>query len=190
MSLPTQAATGRPTAEPAVPTSGTIRRRGHRWRPFARACGFVIVIVLGGSVLGGSATQTVVAGQAEPPKDTKAAPKADPKADAARTGRDADEILRKLLPPRSDTPADWNASSECLHAPGEPRSLAPCVPPPPCDPSRPPHPFDLVGVRGQPTCGPIYRGPCEPRSGRRHHGAFAWYHHWHDRMFDHFYRSN
>jgi hypothetical protein len=112
-----------------------------------------------------------------------------PRTDAAKTGRDADEILRKLLPPRSDMPADWHASAECLHAPGEPRALSPCVPPPPCDPSQPPHPFDLVGVPGRATCGPIYRGPCEPRSCRQHHGAFAWYHHWCDRMFDHFYRS-
>ena len=112
-----------------------------------------------------------------------------PKVDASQTGRDADAILQKLLPPRSDTSADWYASDECLHGPGEPRALAPCVPPPPCDPSQPPHPYDLVGVHGTPSCGPIYRGPCEPRSARNHHGVFAWYHHLRDRMFDHFYRS-
>ena len=112
-----------------------------------------------------------------------------PKIDASKTGRDADAILQKLLPPRSDTPADWHASAECLHGPGEPRALMPCVPPPPCDPSQPPQPFDLVGVAGTPSCGPIYRGPCEPRTARHHHGVFAWYHHLCDRMFDHFYRS-
>jgi len=167
MILPTQVATVRTTARPAVPTSGTIRHPGRRCRPFTRALAFVIVMAVVSS------------------KDTKA----DQKIDPARTGRDADAILQKLLPPRSDTPDDWHAPVECLHAPGEPRSLRPYVPPPPCDPSQPPHPYDLVGVPGSPTCGPIYRGPCEPRSGKRHNGSSAWYHHWHDRMFDHFYRS-
>lgn len=112
-----------------------------------------------------------------------------PKIAPTKTGRDADAMLERLLPPRSDIPADWHASVECLHGPGEPRALTPCVPPPPCDPSQPPQPFDLVGVAGTPSCGPIYRGPCEPRSARHHHGVFAWYHHLCDRMFDHFYRS-
>lgn len=112
-----------------------------------------------------------------------------PRVDAAKTGQDAETLLRKLLPPRSDTPSDWHAEGEHLYRPGEPCALAPCVPPPPCDPSQPPHPLDLVGVRGVPSCGPIYRGPCEPRSARNHHGLFAWYHHLCDRWFDHFYRS-
>jgi hypothetical protein len=45
-----------------------------------------------------------------------------------------------------------------------------------------------VGVAGWPSCGPIYRGPCEPRTGTPHHGMFAWYHRLHDRFFDHFYK--
>lgn len=190
MSLPIQAATVRTTAEWAAIPSGSIRRRGSRRSAGVRACALAIVMVLVGSSM-----HAVVADQAEPSRETKE--KADPKrdskaaskADAAKNGREVDALLGKLLPPRSDTPADWHASVECLHAPGEPRWLRPCVPPPPCDPSQPPNPFDLVGVRGQPTCGPIYRGPCEPRSRRHHHGAFAWYHHMSDRMFDRFYRS-
>lgn len=112
-----------------------------------------------------------------------------PRVDPAKTGQDAETLLRKLLPPRSDTPSDWHAEGGHLYRPGEPCALAPCVPPPPCDPSQPPDPLDLVGVKGAPSCGPIYRGPCEPRSARNHHGIFAWYHHLCDRWFDHFYRS-
>lgn len=112
-----------------------------------------------------------------------------PGADPAKTGQDAETLLQKLLPPRSDTPSDWYAEGGHLYRPGEPCALAPCVPPPPCDPSQPPDPLDLVGVKGVPSCGPIYRGPCEPRSARNHHGPFAWYHHLCDRWFDHFYRS-
>lgn len=109
--------------------------------------------------------------------------------DAARTGRDAEALLQKLLPPRSDNVSDWYASVECLHAAGEPRSLPPCVPPPPCDPSQPPQPYDLIGFAGVPSGGPIYRGPCEPRSARKHHWFFGWCHQVSDHLFDHFYRS-
>lgn len=104
------------------------------------------------------------------------------------TGTDATSILDKLLPGRSDAPSDWYAPVEPLHQPCEPRALAPCVPPPPCDPSMPPNPYDLVGLAGSPSCGPIYRGPCAPRTGTPHQGMFAWYHRMHDRFFDHFYR--
>lgn len=104
------------------------------------------------------------------------------------TGTDALKVLDTLLPGRSDTPYDWYAPVEPLHQPCEPRALAPCVPPPPCHPSEPPNPYDLVGVAGCPSCGPIYRGPCAPRTGTPHHGMFAWYHRLHDRFFDHFYK--
>jgi len=104
------------------------------------------------------------------------------------TGVDALKVLDTLLPGRSDTPYDWYAPVEPLHQPCEPRALAPCVPPPPCHPSEPPNPYDLVRVAGVPSCGPIYRGPCEPRTGTPHHGMFAWYHRLHDRFFDHFYK--
>jgi len=104
------------------------------------------------------------------------------------TGIDALKVLDTLLPGRSDTPYDWYAPVEPLHQPCEPRALPPCVPPPPCHPSEPPNPYDLVGVAGWPSCGPIYRGPCAPRTGTPHDGMFAWYHRLHDRFFDHFYK--
>jgi hypothetical protein len=104
------------------------------------------------------------------------------------TGRDAMEVLSKLLPGRSDSPYDWYAPVEPLHVGCEPYALPPCVPPPPCHPSEPPQPFDLVGLRGVPSGGPIYRGPCEPRTGTHDHCHFPWYHRLHDRFVDHFYR--
>lgn len=110
-----------------------------------------------------------------------------PRIDPAVTGGDAEKMLARMLPPRSDTPADWVAPLEPLHFCGEPRALAPCVPPPPCHPAHPPRPFDLVGRTGTPTCGPIYRGPCEPRSATCHDGWLAPLHRTSDRLFDFFY---
>lgn len=107
--------------------------------------------------------------------------------DPATTGPDAAATLEKLLPPRSDTAADWLAPLEPLHWCGEPRTLPTCVPPPPCHPSRPPQPFDLVGIRGGPTCGPIYRGPCAPRTGTHDNGPWPHLHRACDRLFDRFY---
>lgn len=104
------------------------------------------------------------------------------------TGRDAFEVMSKLLPGRSDSPYDWYAPVEPLHVGCEPYALPPCVPPPPCHPSEPPQPYDLVGMRGVPSGGPIYRGPCEPRTGTHDHCHFPWYHRLHDRFVDHFYR--
>lgn len=108
--------------------------------------------------------------------------------DPAVTGPDAGGVLSKLLPPRTDTAADWYAPVEPLHDCGEPRLLPPCVPPPPCHPSFPPHPYDLVGVAGAPTCGPIYRGPCAPRSATHHTGPLKHLRSAHDHLFDWFYR--
>lgn len=109
-----------------------------------------------------------------------------PLIDPATTGPDAEAILAALLPPRSDSPHDWFAPLEPLHECGEPRVLPPCVPPPPCHPATPPHPFDLIGVRGEPTRGPIYGGPCAPRTGRPDAGSLLRVP---DRLFDRFYRS-
>jgi len=103
------------------------------------------------------------------------------------TGKDAAAILGTLLPGRSDTPYDWYAPVEPLHGPCEPRALPPCVPPPPCHPSEPPQPYDLVGMQGVPTGGPIYGGPCAPRTGSHDDCHFKWYHRLHDRFFDCFY---
>ena len=110
-----------------------------------------------------------------------------PRIDPAATGGDAEKILATMLPQRTDTSADWFAPLEPLHFCGEPRALAPCVPPPPCHPAQPPQPFDLVGQRGTPTCGPIYGGPCDPRSGTCHDGPLAPFHRACDRLFDRFY---
>lgn len=109
--------------------------------------------------------------------------------DPATTGVDAEKVLQRMLPPRSDAPADWNAGIEPLHDCGEPRLLTPCVPPPPCHPSQPPRPYDLVGVRGMPTCGPRYRGPCDPRTGSHDNAHLPRVHRWHDRLFDWFYTA-
>jgi hypothetical protein len=100
---------------------------------------------------------------------------------------DPGDVLARLLPPRSDTPAAWQGGLEPLHFCGEPRLLPTCVPPPPCHPALPPHPFDLVGMPGAPTCGPIYRGPCAPRTGSRDDGPHPRIHRVHDRLFDWFY---
>jgi hypothetical protein len=123
---------------------------------------------------------------APPPPDPLAGT---PRIDPATTGVDAERIVATLLPPRSDAPRDWVAPLEPLHACGEPRALPPCVPPAPCHPARPPAPLDLVGVAGMPSCGPIYRGPCEPRSGTRHEGPWRWLASAHDRLVDFFYTS-
>ncbi len=112
-----------------------------------------------------------------------------PKIDPATTGVDAAKMLATMLPPRSDSPVDWHAPVEPLHHCGEPRALSPCVPPPPCHPSQPPQPFDLVGDPGAASCGPIYDGPCAPRTGRHEGGSFSWLHALHDRLFDRFYAT-
>ena len=110
--------------------------------------------------------------------------------DPAMTGPDAAAAIAKLLPPRTDTAADWIALLEPIHWCGEPRTLPTCVPPPPCHPSCPPQPFDLVGNRGCPTCGPIYRGPCAPRTGSHDAGPMPHLHRAHDRLFDRFYNPH
>jgi hypothetical protein len=100
---------------------------------------------------------------------------------------DPGDVLARLLPPRSDSGYDWYAPLEPLHRCGEPRVLPTCVPPPPCHPALPPHPLDLVGMPGAPTCGPIYRGPCAPRTGSHDNGPHPRIHRVHDRLFDWFY---
>ena len=105
------------------------------------------------------------------------------------TGPDAESILARLLPPRGDSWSDWSSGLEPLHACGEPRALAPCVPPPPCHPADPPQPLDLVGVEGVPSCGPIYGGPCAPRTGSRGTTHLSWLFRPWDRFVDCFYRA-
>jgi hypothetical protein len=100
-----------------------------------------------------------------------------------------DEILTGALPRRTDRAGDWLAGAEPLHRCGEPRWIEPCIPLPPCHPSHPPHPYDLVGVAGEPTCGPIYRGPCCPRTGTHDAGPLPRVHRVHDRLFDAFYQT-
>jgi len=104
-----------------------------------------------------------------------------------QTGKDADAVLKKMLKPRSDTWANWTAPVEPLHWCGEPRALPPCVPPPPCHPSFPPAPYDLVGVNGTPSCGPIYGGPCAPRTGTHDDCPHPHVRRLYDRFFDMFY---
>ncbi|RLS47636.1 MAG: hypothetical protein DWH87_06625 [Planctomycetota bacterium] len=109
--------------------------------------------------------------------------------DGVTTKTSIDEILARALPLRSDRAGDWLAGSEPLHQCGEPRWIEPCIPLPPCHPSHPPHPYDLVGVAGDPTCGPIYRGPCCPRTGTHDDGPLPRLHWANDRLFDAFYQT-
>gem|GEM_PF-4606326 len=97
--------------------------------------------------------------------------------------------VASMLPPRTDSPSDWYAGLEPLHHCGEPQLLPPCVPPPPCHPSYPPQPFDLISVTGRPTDGPRYRGPCCPRKGTHDDGPLPRVHRLHDHAFDMFYRT-
>ena len=105
-----------------------------------------------------------------------------------KTGQEANKVLAKMLKPRSDSWADWNAPIEPLHWCGEPRALPPCVPPPPCHPSMPPAPYDLVGIQGVPSGGPIYEGPCQPRTGTHDDCPHPHVHRLYDRFFDLFYK--
>ena len=109
--------------------------------------------------------------------------------DGVTTKTSVDELLARALPRRSDRPGDWTAGAEPLHQCGEPRWIEPCIPLPPCHPSHPPHPYDLVGVAGDPTCGPIYRGPCCPRTGSHDDGPHPRLDRVSDRFFDAFYRT-
>jgi len=104
-----------------------------------------------------------------------------------RTVAESVAMLEQMLPRRTDSPVDWSSQLECLHRPGEPYLLSPCVPPPPCHPSQPPCPSDLIGVRGLPSRGPIYRGPCSPRAGTHDHCRFARASYLYDRFVDFFY---
>lgn len=109
--------------------------------------------------------------------------------DGVTTKTSIDEILARALPLRSDRAGDWLAGFEPLHQCGEPRWIEPCIPLPPCHPSHPPHPYDLVGVAGDPSCGPIYRGPCSPRTGTHDDGPLPRLHWVNDRLFDAFYQT-
>ena len=113
--------------------------------------------------------------------------KGTPKINPEQTGQDASRLMAKILKPRSDSWADWYAPLEPLHRCGEPMALPPCVPPPPCHPSMPPAPYDLVGVQGVPSCGPIYEGPCRPRTGTHDDCPHPRVHRVYDRFFDAFY---
>jgi hypothetical protein len=104
-----------------------------------------------------------------------------------KTGQDASQVMAKMSKPRTDSWADWQAPLEPLHRCGEPRALPPCVPPPPCHPSMPPVPYDLVGVQGVPSGGPIYEGPCRPRTGTHDDCPHPRLHRIYDRFFDAFY---
>ena len=99
-------------------------------------------------------------------------------------------LLQELVPNRSDSPADWFAPLERLYQCGEPRILCPLVPPPPCHPALPPAPYDLVGIPGSPSSGPLYEGPCKPRAGSRDHCRWPTLRRLHDSFVDHFYSPN
>jgi len=50
-------------------------------------------------------------------------------------------------------------------------------------------PYDLIGVAGVPSDGPIYRGPCEPRTGTHDNLHFWRLHRLRDRFIDWFYTA-
>lgn len=174
-----------PSGTPGMPAMTTCRR--------LRAAVLLAACVPSGTTVARAADVGVAlaaAAAAAPVTDLPADPLAgSPRIDPATTGPDAEAILATLLPPRSDAPFDWLAPLEPLHYCGEPRILPPCVPPPPCHPAAPPQPYDLIGVRGDSTCGPIYGGPCAPRTGSRDDGRLPRLHRVPDRLFDWFYRS-
>ncbi len=130
-----------------------------------------------------------VASPAVPPPATPDPLAGTPAIPPGATRKQVRQDIARMLPPRTDSPSDWYAGLECLHDCGEPRLLPPCVPPPPCHPSFPPQPYDLVGVDGMPTAGPRYRGPCCPRTGTHDNGPLPRVHRVHDRAFDWFYRT-
>ncbi len=158
--------------------------------PWRAAAAVLCLVAVGAIALAESPRSAknpvAAAGQPAKPSDPLAGTLAvDPKV----TGRDAESVMAKMLPARTDHPSDWQAGLEPLHYCGEPRLLPPCVPPPPCHPAWPPQPYDLIGVTGMPTSGPRYRGPCCPRAGTHDDGLLPRVHGLHDRAFDWFYRS-
>ena len=101
-----------------------------------------------------------------------------------------ESLLSELVPQRSDSPSDWQTHSDALYRCGEPRILCPTVPPPPCHPTQPPMQFDLIGVTGTPTHGPLYDGPCCPRAGSRDGCPWPAARHIRDAFTDYIYSPN
>jgi hypothetical protein len=151
--------------------------------------GLAAVLLFGGSRPSAAEPPLAEAVATPGPEKTRGADrKLPPPVAADSRPANVDLMLANMLPPRSDAPSDWHGSSLCLHHPGEPRFLPPCIPPAPCHPSYPPRPADLIGVYGAPTCGPRYRGPCEPRLGTHDHCRLPRLHAACDAAFDAFYR--
>jgi len=141
-----------------------------------------------------SKTEPKTESKTEPKTESKTEPKTESKTEsktgsvATRPATTSEALLEKMLPRRSDSLADWSPPRLALHDAGEPRVLPPCVPPAPCHPAYPPQPFDLIGVAGAATCGPRYRGPCEPRLGTHAGSGCSRLHAVCDAAFDLFYR--
>lgn len=175
-----------------IPSRVTFSRNAWESTPRLKTAGVVMAACVLAATTRAADIGIVLAEPAAPATATTHAPDplaGTPRIDPATTGPDAEAILASLLPPRSDSAADWHAPLEPLHHCGEPRRLPPCVPPPPCHPALPPCPYDLVGIHGMPTCGPRYGGPCAPRTGSRDDGRLPLLHRVPDRVFDWFYRS-
>lgn len=163
-----------------LPAGGAGRTAVARW--------FVAGLALHVASQGCGAEPEVEAVAAPRPEQLAGGPRLPPPIAADASAGNVDALLAKMLPARSDSPADWMAAAPCLHHPGEPRILPPCIPPAPCHPAFPPHPADLVGARGMPTCGPRYKGPCAPRLGTHDHSRLPRLHAACDAAFDAFYR--
>ncbi|MBT6054628.1 MAG: hypothetical protein HOH16_04260 [Planctomycetaceae bacterium] len=98
--------------------------------------------------------------------------------------------LNQVVPQRSDSPSDWQTHSDARYRIGEPRILCPTVPPPLYHPTQSPSQFDLVGITGIPTHGPLCNGPCYRRVGSRDGAPWPIARHIQNAFTNYFYSSN
>jgi len=165
-----------------------FRASSHRRRPGPGRCGLAALAVL---VAGQARAEQAAGPRGIPDPARRSAQRPAPLPTVAdASDAEIDALIEKIVPARSDTPADWMAGPVLMYRHGEPRMLPPCIPPAPCHPAYPPHPADLVGARGLPTCGPRYRGPCQPRLGTHDDSPLPRLHALCDAAFDAFYRSS
>ena len=165
-----------------------VSRGQLQYRPANKILVVVLLIHSGSVSFAGETTDTPVAA----PGTIELGAAADPNQTGFEVPADAtaQSLLEELVPSRSDSARDWYAPLEPLYRCGEPRILCPLIPPPPCHPTQPPVAYDLVGVPGSPSSGPLYEGPCKPRAGSRDHCRWPTLRRAHDAFVDRFYSPN